>query len=422
MRNKISLAVLLPFFLLVHLCLTAVAGQKILEDIDFESLSGGRERITFKLNGPNIPRIFAIKGENPRVVFDFIDTKAARVLKNTINTNGKFITRIRLGFHTQPVLKTRVVFDLTTDSEVGFDHDFNADNNCLIITVFHQGEKSSTVKPDQVNRKTPPPAGKSQPARKAEQTTPQLSPSTPPPQETTVQKPLEKKTVAPAPEKAVSESVKDVVAEKKSETGKKTRPVQAKTEEPRKERNGTQNLSHLESTSSSGKKTFRKTASSRKKVPEIKEKSEEKTVAPAAEKTPEAAEKPSASGIAKKLPLPDGLALLNNVTFDNSSNRGEMVLFKLTTFYPPLIFGKETGHPQVICEFKRTAAAKELPAVIRTDGKYVRKIRINTSKATDKVQAVIDLTPGSSYDLQQVFFKEDNLFVIIVNPLSGKKK
>ena len=30
---------------------------------------------------------------------------------------------------------------------------------------------------------------------------------------------------------------------------------------------------------------------------------------------------------------------------------------------------------------------------------------------------VIDLEPNHSYDLQQVFFKDDNLFVIIVNTI-----
>ncbi|MCI5158676.1 MAG: hypothetical protein D3906_09615 [Candidatus Electrothrix sp. AUS1_2] len=36
-----------------------------------------------------------------------------------------------------------------------------------------------------------------------------------------------------------------------------------------------------------------------------------------------------------------------------------------------------------------------------------------------KIRVVLDLVPNYSYDLQQVFFKEENLFVIIINTLGN---
>jgi hypothetical protein len=35
----------------------------------------------------------------------------------------------------------------------------------------------------------------------------------------------------------------------------------------------------------------------------------------------------------------------------------------------------------------------------------------------DKIRVVLDLAQDRDYDLQQVFFKNDNLFVLIVNEL-----
>jgi len=107
--------------------------------------------------------------------------------------------------------------------------------------------------------------------------------------------------------------------------------------------------------------------------------------------------------------------ILRSVKFDNSSNRGEMIQFKLNDFYPPIVFGIEEGLPRVVCDFKNTRADASLKEMMKTNGRYVKAIRIGRHKNPNKIRVVIDLEPNNNYDLQQVFFKEDNLFVIIVN-------
>ncbi len=116
--------------------------------------------------------------------------------------------------------------------------------------------------------------------------------------------------------------------------------------------------------------------------------------------------------------IDDDSSVLNSVTFDNSSNKGEMILFKLNNFHPPIVFGLEEGTPRVVCDFKDTRIGQGIPNTIKTDGKYVRSIRVGKKNAPDKIRVVLDLVPSHSYDLQQVFFKEDNLFVIIINTMS----
>jgi len=127
---------------------------------------------------------------------------------------------------------------------------------------------------------------------------------------------------------------------------------------------------------------------------------------------------------AGKSETPEKPALLSTVTgkpqieyikFDDSSPKGEMVMFKLNGFHPPAIRGVEEGIPRVICDFNNTKLLQTIKGPIKTNGKFVKAIRATTTKKPEKVQVVIDLEPNKSYDLQQVFFKEDNLFVLIVN-------
>lgn len=92
-----------------------------------------------------------------------------------------------------------------------------------------------------------------------------------------------------------------------------------------------------------------------------------------------------------------------------------MVLFKLNGFHPPAVHGVEEGIPRVICDFNNTKLVDGTKNLIKTDGKFVRAIRTSKTKKPQKVRVVIDLEPNRNYDLQQVFFKEDNLFVLIVN-------
>ncbi len=112
---------------------------------------------------------------------------------------------------------------------------------------------------------------------------------------------------------------------------------------------------------------------------------------------------------------------LLDITFDNSSNRGEMVLFRLNDFYPPSVSALEKDNPRVLCEFPNMSLGKDVQADISTNGKFVKHIRTTYQKDSDKVKVVLDLSPDRDYDLQQVFFKNDNLFVLIINELPLKK-
>ncbi len=334
MLKNISAVTFALVFLLFH-GWQVTAAQKVIEDINFESPGNGEERIVFKLNGTYIPKIFTLQGKQPRVVFDFQDTTAAKMINNIINTNGELIKRIRVGIHKGDSPKTRVVLDLRPNKNINIRQDFDKKEKALVVSIHYAGSKKRTDK--------------------------QI------PDEQTV----------PAPEEQ-QDAVEDVTAS--------VPPAQFEEKEPV--------VTEVEQTTTA------------EEQPSKKEESQAVAAAELVPKEADVVENP-------------GMPILTSITFDNNSNRGEMVLFKLNEFHPPIVFGIEEGTPRVVCDFKDTAVAKDIPESLKTAGKYIQKIRIGKNKGEKKVRVVLDLVPNYSYDLQQVFFKEENLFVIIINTLDN---
>ena len=117
---------------------------------------------------------------------------------------------------------------------------------------------------------------------------------------------------------------------------------------------------------------------------------------------------------------PESMATLLGVSYDDSSNRGEMVLFHLTDFYPPKVAAIEKETPRVLCDFTDMVLGDDLEKDIAAGGRFVSRIRLEEDTVQQKIQVIIDLAPDHDYDLQQVFFKNDNLFVLIINELAAE--
>jgi len=117
-----------------------------------------------------------------------------------------------------------------------------------------------------------------------------------------------------------------------------------------------------------------------------------------------------------------GLPLLRNISFDDSSAKGEMVLFQLNGFHPPSVSAVEKDNPRVFCDFIGMEMDKGVEANIVAKGKYVERISAGKQGKPEKIRVTLHLVPNRDYDLQQVFFKNDNLFVLIVNELPPDKR
>lgn len=294
--------------------LRAEEAAGLLENITFDRESSTRETVTFKLNGPHIPKMFAMKGKVPKVVFDFDNTRQSTSVKGVMKSRGNLISAIRTAVHTDPQLKTRVVFDLVPGGDYDFDMDFRKKDNILIISIFQIRQKKATQQQEQAGTKT-------------------------------------KKT--------------DVVS------AKSTPPVQA----------------------------VKKEAAS---VPPVKEKKVEQPPA-----------SPPAVAV-KKTSVSTSQLVINKISFEKIPDKEEKVLFQLTNFHPPVIFGVEEGIPSIVCDFMDAGLGDKVPEVISAQGVFVKQVRVEKDMKAHKIRVVLELMPNRHYDLRQVFFKEENLYVLFV--------
>ncbi len=357
-------------FLTIFLSSVQAAERPTLESITFKTLDTNKELVTFKLNGTYIPKTFAIKGKNPRVVFDFPNTGKARTISNSIQTDGAYIKQIRIGLHTGEHPKTRVVFDLTNNQKIGFKQHFDKAANTLTILIF-----PATNPPAETN------VHKNKTTEKAVNRQ--------------VTQPKQNKNIIAEPDEAITELSAAASVAAGQKTVSPTNPAKKTIQTSTKEKNSVDNAQDKATKSSLSSEPA---AASKKKQP--------------AETVP-----PVSKVVNQPVVKKQGIPILQSVTFDNTTNRGEMIQFKLTDFHPPTVFGIEKGLPRVVCDFANTLAGSTLKNIIKANGRYVKTIRIGRHKNPDKIRVVIDLEANNNYDLQQVFFKEDDLFVIIVNTL-----
>ena len=107
--------------------------------------------------------------------------------------------------------------------------------------------------------------------------------------------------------------------------------------------------------------------------------------------------------------------LLKEIRFIKTSANEERVFFILNGFYPPKIFALKGERPRVVCDFFNMRLKNDLNRLIETNGDLIQCIRVGIHSSPDpRIRVVSDLVPNQSYDVQQIFFRKDNTFLIIV--------
>ncbi|MCL7487441.1 MAG: AMIN domain-containing protein [Desulfobulbaceae bacterium] len=384
MKKESLAAILTVAVLFFCTSLTEASAAPMINDIRFESPSPTADQVIFQLNGPYLPTGKALPGDNPRVYFDFADTAPANRVKNRIPANGNFIKQIRYAYHKGPESKTRVVFDLIANRKMDFRQDFDQDTNTLVITLYPAG-----AEPDFV-------AAKSAPEPK--------SPPVQPPDPVVAEKPAQpakpKPTMEPREKEEIPAQPETIITEQPAEAaGPEPEPVQATvpeiTETPAPQEESPRVSTIPPSTSPS-----------------------ESLATPVDEAT--VIQPMSEVGVREPEEADTEAPVLHSIEFDPKSNRGEMISFKLNGFHPPVVFGIEEDIPRIVCFFKNASADSEVQDMVDVDGRYVKNIKIGRYENPNNIRVVLELVPGNNYDLQQIFFKDDKIFMMIINKAGNK--
>jgi len=405
-----------------------------LQKLKHTVLSPTSEQVVLQLNGSYSPKIFTLKDENPRLIFDFADMTHGRDVQGITTTKGAIVKRVRVGMHTVDAPKTRIVFDVATFKGLTYTQKFDENSSSLVIQFTRTGktaapqqreDASATVSAPETAASPGAPGEPETASAQAEQPPAPQQPASPGHEEKSATRPPQpeppqpaEQTTAPAKEVPAGAPEKTAKAEAAAPPAP-VKPMADAAAEPEEQAMAPMAAAKPEEPAGetvappAGKDEGKKseTAGGEKQRPGTATASQ--AAAPAgtdksATAKPEVT-KPAALAATSERPQ------LEYVKFDASSPKGEMVLFKLNGFHPPAVRGVEEGIPRVICEFNNTKLIGKTKNPIKTDGKFVKVIRTSATKKPERVRVVIDLEPNRSYDLQQVFFKEDNLFVLIVN-------
>ena len=392
---------------------------QIIESISVSVEKDKVEQVVFKLSGPFTPKIFQLDGDNPRLVLDFFNVGYQSQAERIETDDGNIITGIRVGKHKDPA-KTRVVVDIQKNRPYSYSQTLNMVNNTLVVTFTPgpDGVTSTAAKPPRISVERPK----------------------------LVRSPAQPEIESKAPARA-----EDSQEPAKTESGAETRKVAViaansskKIVKPTGPKPDTKKSADapVKPTEQQGKKKDDQAtiaADSSKKIIRPKE------LKPDTTKSPDALAKPAerqgkekdtqTTAVTqvedKKIKSTDAEAdqsveevdpVVLDISFEKSINNSETVLFRLNQFYPPLVFGVEKGEPRVVCDFIDARIDENIPSTIEAGGHFVNRIEITTDSDPDKVRVELILVPNRHYDLQQLFFKEDNLFVVIVNEMSDKEE
>ena len=106
---------------------------------------------------------------------------------------------------------------------------------------------------------------------------------------------------------------------------------------------------------------------------------------------------------------------LSEIAFSRLEEKDEeVVLFYLDGFNPPVVSAVEKDILQVVCEFKNTTLSSGVHRLIETYGIYIKEITSSVQEGDGSLKVVLDLAADNDYDLQQTFYKNDNVFSLVI--------
>ena len=103
------------------------------------------------------------------------------------------------------------------------------------------------------------------------------------------------------------------------------------------------------------------------------------------------------------------------IRFEFAEGGEEKVFFLVNGFYPPKRHVLEGDRPRIACDFYGARLGKGIGRCIKVNGRLIQQIRTAVHPGKNpKIRVVLDLVPGKNYDVEQVFYKKENLYVVIV--------
>ena len=93
------------------------------------------------------------------------------------------------------------------------------------------------------------------------------------------------------------------------------------------------------------------------------------------------------------------------------SDTVEKVLFTLSGFFPPKTSTISGERPHVVCDFIGARPGAGISDNIRTDGKFIQQITVETNDTGTRVSVM--LSPEHDYNIEQIFYEREKIYSLI---------
>jgi hypothetical protein len=113
--------------------------RSLISAIRINTGAPGEERLVFTIQGDAAPTVFFIEGDPLRLVLDFADADVAPGVPSSILPGGRMIRQVRLGVHSEPDRKVRVVLELSGGREYEIDEYFRPEEMIYELIVRPSG-------------------------------------------------------------------------------------------------------------------------------------------------------------------------------------------------------------------------------------------------------------------------------------------
>ena len=123
------------------------------------------------------------------------------------------------------------------------------------------------------------------------------------------------------------------------------------------------------------------------------------------------------------LPVKDplsGAIVVKSITFKKEASGREKVLIEFNRFNAPRIFGIDGANPRIVIDIANVSSAGKGLTRIRAGGKLVRQIRTALNRTTSAMRIVIDMEPNLGYDVDQTYYKAENIYAVEISEAPKK--
>jgi hypothetical protein len=108
-----------------------------------------------------------------------------------------------------------------------------------------------------------------------------------------------------------------------------------------------------------------------------------------------------------------------DIESDIKSSTAEMITIVLTGLFPPEAQVIEGKTPKIICDFPDVLMEKTIKRVIAINGRYILQVRTGIHPPPEpKSRVVIDLAPNRDYEVEQLFYEQNNRYSMIIREKS----